>query len=100
MTTWAPLWGGTQIRRSYEYSSIASVMTTFFSGSIESMPARSWRSIPFSSKIGVAISLTLSIVKARLIGDRNWISVFSRRPRSRISDSTRKATSSGAGGHL
>jgi hypothetical protein len=67
---------------------------------MESTPARSWRSIPFSSKIGVAISLTLSMVNARLIGERKVSCVFSRRPRARSSASMRKATSSGAGGHL
>jgi len=56
--------------------------------------------MPFSSKIGVAMSETLSMVNARLIGERKVISVLSRRPRSRSSDSTRNATSSGAGGHL
>ena len=40
------------------------------------------------------------MVNARLIGERKVISVLSRRPRSRSSDSMRNATSSGAGGHL
>ena len=48
----------------------------------------------------VAISDTLSIVNARPIGEQKWISLVSRRPRSRSSASIRNATSSGAGGHL
>ncbi len=56
--------------------------------------------IPFSSKIGVAMSDTLSMVNARLMGERNVSSVLSRSPRSRSSDSIRNATSRGAGGHL
>ena len=56
--------------------------------------------MPFSAKIGVAMSETLSIVNARPIGEQKWISLCSRRPRSRSSDSIRNATSSGAGGHL
>ena len=56
--------------------------------------------MPFSPRIGVAISLTLSMVKARPMGEQKWISLLSRRPRSRSSASMRKATSSGAGGHL
>ena len=100
MRTWAPLCGGTQMSRSYGCSSNASVMTTLRSASISDTPASSSSLIPFSSKIGVAMSDTLSMVKARLIGERNVSSVLSRSPRSRSSDSIRNATSSGAGGHL
>ena len=42
----------------------------------------------------------LDAVKAREMGEQKWMSLFSRRPRSRSSDSMRRATSSGAGGHL
>ena len=44
------------------------------SGSIASTLKNVCSSIPFSARIGVAISLTVSIVKARPIGEQKWIS--------------------------
>ena len=69
-------------------------------GSIASTLKNVWSSMPFASRIGVAMSDTLSIVKARPIGEQKCMSAPSRMPRSRSSDSIRNATSSGAGGHL
>ena len=59
-----------------------------------------WSSMARFSRIGVAISLTDSIVNARPIGEQKCISVLSRSLRLRSSVSIRNATSSGAGGHL
>ena len=50
-------------------------------GSIVSTLKNVWSSIPFSARIGVAISDTLSIVNARPMGEQKWTSDASRRPR-------------------
>ena len=70
------------------------------SGSIASTLKKVWSSMCLASRIGVAISDTLSIVNARPIGEQKSIDVRPRMPRSRSSASSRNATSSGAGGHL
>ena len=95
-----PLCGGTRMSRSYGSSSPSRLWTTLRSGSIASTLKNVCSSMPFASRIGVAISDTLSIVKARPIGEQKWTSLWSRRPRWRSSASMRNATSSGAGGHL
>jgi hypothetical protein len=92
--------GGTRMSRSYGSSSPSRLRMTLRSGSIASTLKNVCSSTPFSSKIGVAMSETLWIVNARPIGEQKWTSLVSRRPRSRSSDSMRKDTSSGAGGHL
>ena len=86
--------------RSYGSSSPSRLSTTLRSGSIASTLKNVWSSMPLVSRIGVAMSDTLSMVNARPIGEQKCSSVASRRCRSRSSASMRKATSSGAGGHL
>ncbi len=96
----APRCGGTRISRSYGSSSPSRLITFFASRSMDSTLKKVCSSMPFSARMGVAISLTLSMVNARPMGEQKWISLFSRSPRSRSSDSIRNETSSGAGGHL
>ena len=86
--------------RSYGSSSPSRDWTTLRSGSIVSTLKKVWSSMPFSARIGVTISETVSMVKARPIGEQKWISVWVREAALAHLGFDQEATSSGAGGHL